>query len=89
MVFAAGAGGGNPQRTYAVDRDAAIRSIDAALKVDVPRYVIISYFGAGPDHGVPEDNSFFAYAESQGAGRRVSPQDHVAVDDRWSEHTHR
>jgi uncharacterized protein YbjT (DUF2867 family) len=65
VVFSAGAGGGSPERTYAVDRDAAIRSIDAALKVDVPRFVMVSYFGAGPDHGVPEDNSFFAYAESK------------------------
>src|ERR1700743_1897148 len=30
VVFSAGAGGGNPARTYAVDRDAAIRVIDAA-----------------------------------------------------------
>ena len=65
VVFSAGAGGGNPERTYAVDRDAAIRSIAAALKVGVPRYVMVSYFGAGPDHGVPKDNSFYAYAESK------------------------
>ncbi|OZG29693.1 NAD-dependent dehydratase [Williamsia sp. 1138] len=65
VVFSAGAGGGNPDRTYAVDRDAAIRSIDAALKVDVPRYLIVSYFGAGLDHGVPEDDSFYAYAEAK------------------------
>ncbi|MGV7904346.1 NAD(P)H-binding protein, partial [Mycobacterium kansasii] len=30
VVFSAGAGGGNPDRTYAVDRDAAIRSVQAA-----------------------------------------------------------
>src|ERR1700723_625413 len=30
VVFSAGAGGGNPERTYAVDRDAAIRVIDGA-----------------------------------------------------------
>src|SRR5437879_10970577 len=30
VVFSAGAGGGNPARTYAVDRDAAIRVINAA-----------------------------------------------------------
>ena len=33
VVFSAGAGGGNPARTYAVDRDAAIRVIDAAVAV--------------------------------------------------------
>lgn len=67
VVWSAGAGGGNPTRTYAVDRDAAIRSIDAAAKVGVRRYVMVSYFGAGPDHGVPEDNSFYAYAEAKAA----------------------
>src|SRR5690554_7000812 len=30
IVWSAGAGGGNPDRTYAVDRDAAIRSMSAA-----------------------------------------------------------
>jgi uncharacterized protein YbjT (DUF2867 family) len=67
VVFSAGAGGGNPDRTYAVDRDAAIRSIDAALKADVARFVIVSYFGAGPGHGVPEDNPFYAYADAKSA----------------------
>lgn len=67
VVWAAGAGGGDPERTYAVDRDAAIRSIDASCAAGVPRYVMLSYFGAGPDHGVPQDNPFFAYAESKTA----------------------
>ncbi|WOF24629.1 NAD(P)H-binding protein [Microbacterium betulae] len=67
VVWSAGAGGGVPERTYAVDRDAAIRSIDAAQEAGVPRYVMVSYLGAGPDHGVPEDDSFFAYAESKAA----------------------
>lgn len=65
VVFSAGAGGGTPDRTFAVDRDAAIRSMDAALKVGVPRYLIVSYFGAGPDHGVSKDDSFYAYAEAK------------------------
>ncbi|WAH96022.1 NAD(P)-binding oxidoreductase [Arthrobacter sp. MMS18-M83] len=67
VVWSAGAGGGNPQRTYAVDRDAAIRSMDAAAQTGVARYVMVSYFGAGPGHGVPEDNSFYAYAEAKAA----------------------
>ncbi|GAA3011062.1 NAD(P)H-binding protein [Microbacterium aurantiacum] len=67
VVWAAGAGGGDPERTRAVDRDAAIRSIDAAVAAGVRRYVMVSYFGAGPDHGVPEDNDFFAYAEAKAA----------------------
>lgn len=67
VVWSAGAGGGNPQRTYAVDRDAAIRSMDAAAQAGVDRYVMVSYFGAGPNHGVPADHSFHAYAEAKAA----------------------
>ena len=67
VVWSAGAGGGNPDRTYAVDRDAAIRSMDAAAQAGVRRYVMVSYLGAGPDHGVPADNSFHAYAEAKAA----------------------
>ncbi|QDW30621.1 SDR family oxidoreductase [Arthrobacter sp. KBS0702] len=67
VVWSAGAGGGSPERTYAVDRDAAIRSMDAAAQAGVRRYVMVSYLGAGPDHGVPEDNGFYAYAEAKAA----------------------
>ena len=67
IVWSAGAGGGSAERTYAVDRDAAIRSMDAAAIAGVDRYVMVSYFGASTDHGVPEDNSFFAYAEAKAA----------------------
>lgn len=28
---------------------------------------MVSYFGAGPDHGVPQDDSFFPYAEAKAA----------------------
>ena len=67
VVWSAGAGGGSPERTYAVDRDAAIAAMDAAEQVGVKRFVMVSYFGASPDHGVPEDNPFFAYAEAKAA----------------------
>jgi uncharacterized protein YbjT (DUF2867 family) len=67
VVFSAGAGGGDPARTYAVDRDAANRVIDAAGHAGVRRFVMVSYFGAGPDHGVSQDNSFFAYADAKAA----------------------
>lgn len=67
VVWSAGAGGGSPERTYAVDRDAAIRSIDAAVAAEARRYLMVSYFGAGPDHGVDPSDDFFAYAESKAA----------------------
>ncbi len=67
VVWAAGAGGGDPDRTLAVDRDAAIRSMVAAEEAGVGRYVMVSYFGAGPDHGVPQENPFHHYAEAKTA----------------------
>jgi uncharacterized protein YbjT (DUF2867 family) len=67
VVWSAGAGGGDPDRTYAVDRDAAIRSMEAADRSWAKRYVMVSYFGAGADHAVPEDNPFFAYADAKSA----------------------
>lgn len=65
VVWSAGAGGGDPARTTAVDRDAAIRSMDAARTAGVDRYVMVSYLGASLDHGVPEDNDFHAYAQAK------------------------
>lgn len=65
IVWTAGAGGGSADRTYAVDRDAAIRSMEAAKSAGVNRYVMVSYLGSKRDHGVPADDSFFAYAEAK------------------------
>ena len=65
VVWSAGAGGGDPARTKAVDEVAAIASMDAC-----PReagYVMVSYWGARPDHGVPEDNAFVHYADAKAA----------------------
>ncbi|MGO2471118.1 MAG: SDR family oxidoreductase [Microbacterium gubbeenense] len=65
IVWSAGAGGGDPERTYAVDRDAAIRSMEAAKSAGVNRYVMVSYIGSRRDHGVAQDDPFFAYAEAK------------------------
>lgn len=65
VIFSAGAGGGNPDRTYAIDRDAAIYSIDAANQSSVPRYIMVSYQGAGFNHGIDPENSFYPYAQSK------------------------
>ena len=67
VVWSAGAGGGNPARTRAVDHEAAVRSMDAAERAGVRRYVMVSYFGASPQHGVAPDHPFFAYAEAKAA----------------------
>lgn len=65
VIWSAGAGGGDPERTWKVDRDAAIRSMDAAERAGVKRYLMVSYLGASFDHGVPEDDDFYAYAQSK------------------------
>lgn len=65
VVWSAGAGGGSPERTRAVDQDAAIRSMDAAAQAGVHRYVMVSYCGAGMDHGVDPGNAFYAYAQAK------------------------
>lgn len=67
VVWSAGAGGGDAARTYAVDRDAAIRSMDAASAVGVLRYVMVSWIGSRADHGIDRDDSFFAYADAKWA----------------------
>ena len=42
VVWSAGAGAGNPARTRAVDRDGAIKSMDAAAQAGVKRYIMVS-----------------------------------------------
>ena len=41
---------------------------------------MVSYFGAGPDHGVDPDNSFYAYAEAKAAADEAVR----ASDLRWT-----
>ncbi|WP_344344584.1 SDR family oxidoreductase [Agrococcus versicolor] len=82
VVWTAGAGGGSPERTFAVDRDAAVRTMEAAQTAGAHRYVMVSYFGAGPDHGVPADSSFRAYADAKteaDAALEASSLDYVVL----------
>lgn len=66
VVFSAGAGGGDPERTRAVDLEAAKRSIDACAQAGVNRYVIVSYSSAGVDlDRVDPDNSFYPYVQAK------------------------
>lgn len=64
VVWSAGAGGGSPERTWAVDRDAAMKVVDAVARSGA-RLVMVSYFGASLDHGVSPDEPFYAYAEAK------------------------
>ena len=71
IVWSAGAGGGNPARTRAVDQEAAIRSMRAASQAGVRRYVMVSYFRSSRDHGVDPDHSFYAYADAKSIADEV------------------
>ncbi|MFJ4220326.1 NAD(P)H-binding protein [Curtobacterium luteum] len=65
VVWSAGAGGGSVDRTWAIDRDAAVLTVQAAARAGVDRYVMVSWSGSVLDHGVPQDDDFFAYAQSK------------------------
>lgn len=63
VVWSAGAGGkGGRARTDAVDRRAAIRSMDAARDAGVRRYIMVSWIGSHGDDPVPADHPLRAYA---------------------------
>lgn len=76
VIWSAGAGGGDPQRTYAVDRDAAIRSIDAAQRAGVERYVMVSFSGAFTKDLVAEDDAFFPYMDA-----KIAADEHLRQSD--------
>jgi len=66
IVFSAGAGGGNEERTRAVDFDAAVRSMEAAKQAGVSRFVMVSYSRALVDvDNLDPENSFYTYAKAK------------------------
>ncbi|RLK52615.1 NAD(P)H-binding protein [Microbacterium telephonicum] len=71
VVWSAGAGGGSPARTNAIDRDAAVLSMQAALAEGVRRYVMVSWAGSRLDHGIPQSESFFTYAQAKAVADAV------------------
>lgn len=76
IVWSAGAGGGDPARTYAVDRDAAVRSMVAARAAGVARYVMVSFSGSSPEVLVPEDDPFRHYQDA-----KIAADDHLRGTD--------
>ena len=58
VVFAAGAGpGSGAERKVTMDRDGAVKLVEAAQSAGVPRYVIVSSVGA---ESPPDDDSVFS-----------------------------
>jgi uncharacterized protein YbjT (DUF2867 family) len=70
VVFAAGAGpGSGAERKLTMDRDGAIRLLEAARSADVPRYVIVSSVGAeNPPAG---DDVFSVYLRAKAEADRA------------------
>lgn len=66
VVWCVGPATGDPARTRSVDRDAAIRSIDAAVAAGVRRYVLVSHSRTGRFPGGPGDPTS-PYAEALAA----------------------
>lgn len=54
VIWSAGAGGGSAERTRAVDRDGAIRCMDAAALAGVKRFVLVSAVDVRDREGRPE-----------------------------------
>jgi nucleoside-diphosphate-sugar epimerase len=64
VVFAAGAGAGSgAERKWSLDRDGAVKLLEAARAAEVPRYVIVSSIGAeSPPEG---DDVFSVYLRAK------------------------
>lgn len=66
VVFSAGAGGGNPARTRAVDYEGALRTFEAAEKAGATRFVMVSYARAAVDvDRLDPEDSFYPYAKAK------------------------
>ena len=69
VVWSAGAGGGSAERTYAVDRDAAMTMIDALEELGefAPLLINVSYAGAQDGKADDDGSSWHAYVEAKKA----------------------
>lgn len=69
VVWSAGAGGGSAEKTFAVDRDAALTMIDALEQLEdfAPFLINVSYAGAQDATTDDDGSSWYAYVESKKA----------------------
>jgi nucleoside-diphosphate-sugar epimerase len=75
VVFAAGAGGGSgAERKLTMDRDGAVKLLDAARAADVRRYLIVSSVGA--ENPPADDDVFSVYLRAKAeADKAVAARD--------------
>jgi uncharacterized protein YbjT (DUF2867 family) len=81
VVFAAGAGpGSGAERKFTMDRDGAVRLLEAARAADVGRYVIVSSIGAENPPPADSDDVFAVYLRAKAEADQA-----VAASDRdWT-----
>lgn len=67
VIWSAGAGGkGGPQRTYNIDCNAAIRSMQAArMVIGLHRYVMVSYLGSSRAPQLSKDHPLYHYGQAK------------------------
>lgn len=65
VIWSAGAGGGSAERTWKVDFESAKRSMVAAVRAGIKKYVMVSFIGSSLLHTVPENSSFWTYAQAK------------------------
>jgi len=69
VVWAAGAGGGSPERTQSVDRDGAIKIFDACAEAGVRRFITVSAMDVRDREGKPEPEWYDE--EDRGMSKRL------------------
>jgi uncharacterized protein YbjT (DUF2867 family) len=81
VVFAAGAGpGSGAERKFAMDRDGAVKLLEATRSAEVRRYVIVSSIGAESPPPAGRDDVFAAYLRAKAEADQA-----VAASDRdWT-----
>ncbi|KAL9092824.1 MAG: hypothetical protein Q9165_004242 [Trypethelium subeluteriae] len=75
VVWSAGAGGGNPERTKTVDEEGAIKSFDACTEAGVKRYIIVS----AVDVRDRNKNSYPEWYDEESKKRSDSVWDRIGV----------
>lgn len=82
VIFAAGAGPGSGKaRKYTVDRDGALKLIEAAKTNDIKRYIMLSAMGVDEDRDY-DDEVFAAYVDAKAqadAALRASGLDYAII----------